>query len=111
MVMMEHAEKRALKNDILKCLQTYKPSDLLTCGLLLALVLAPEPPAGEDAAELHVEDDGVASEEPDLLLQHGSLLRPRHVVGLQAVKLQSPALCLQTQSIVLRLHQGKGEDI
>ena len=86
------------------CIQLIKPlTHLRVPRLLSGLVLAAEPPVHEDPPELHVEDDGVASEEPDLLLQHGSLLRPGHLVGLESLQLQSATLGLQTQALVLLL--------
>lgn len=72
--------------------------------LLPGGVLAPEPPLHEDTPELHVEDDGVASEEADLLLQHGSLLTPGHLVALKSLQLQTASLALQT--LVFLLWEG-----
>lgn len=43
----------------------------------------------KDPPEFHVEDDGVAPEQADLLLQHLSLLSPGHLVTLKARKIQT----------------------
>lgn len=76
--------------------------------LLSGVVLAPEPPVHKDPPELHVEDDGVASEEADFLLQQSSLLSPRHLMTLKPLQLQTSTLGLQTQTLVLLLRKGSG---
>lgn len=93
------------------CLTLIKPpSHLRVPRLLSAVVLAAEPPVREDPPELHVEDDVVASEEANLLLQRGSLLRPGHFVGLKTLQFQTSTLGLQTQSLVFLLRKrGPGE--
>lgn len=92
------------------CIQLIKPlTHLRVPRLLSGVVLAAEPPVHEDPPELHVEDDGVASEEADLLLQHGSLLRPGHLVSLESLQLQSSTLGLQTQTLVFLLLKGLRE--
>lgn len=63
----------------------------------------PEPPVHKDGPELHVEDDGVASEEAQLLLQQRPLLRPGHVVTLEPWQLQASSLGLQAQALVVVL--------
>lgn len=63
----------------------------------------PEPPVHKDGPELHVEDDGVASEEAQLLLQQRPLLRPGHVVTLEPWQLQASSLGLQAQTLVVVL--------
>ena len=82
------------------------PTHLLMPRLLSGVVLAAEPPVHEDPPELHVEDDGVASEEADLLLQQGSLLSPGHLMTLESLQLQGATLGLQTQTLVFLLGEG-----
>lgn len=62
----------------------------------LLLVPAAEPAAHQHRPELHVEDEGVASEEADLLLQCSSLLSPGHLVTLKSLQLQTAAAALKT---------------
>lgn len=71
--------------------------------LLGEAVFVPEPPVHEDGPELHVEDDGVASEEAQLLLQQRSFLRPGHVVGLESRQLQASSLGLQAHTLIVVL--------
>lgn len=74
---------------------------------LFSSLLVAEPPVHEYPPELHVEDDGVASEEADLLLQHGSFLSPGHVMTLKALQLQTFTLGLQTHAVILILQKKK----
>lgn len=60
----------------------------------------------KDGPELHVEDDGVASEEAHLLCQQGSLLRPGLLVTLEPRQLQTAALGLQTQALIFLAEKG-----
>lgn len=77
----------------------------------LLLVPAAQPPAHQHGPELHVEDDGVASEEADLLLQRSSLLSPGHLVTLKPLQLQSAAVALKTEMLVfLLLEISDGEE-
>lgn len=75
--------------------QPIKPrAHLRVHRLLSGVVLAAEPPVHEDPPELHVEDDGVASEQAKLLLQRGPLLGPGHLVTLKSLQLQTATLGL-----------------
>lgn len=68
---------------------------------LSSVVLAAKPPVHKNPPELHVEDDGVASEHANFLLQHGSLLSPGNLVTLKSLQLQTSTLSLQTQTLIL----------
>lgn len=76
--------------------------------LLSGGVPAAKPPVHKDPPELHVEDDGVAPEEADLLLQHGSLLSPGHLMTLKALQLQTSTLGFQAQTLVFLWKEGSG---
>lgn len=78
--------------------------------LLWGLVPASQPPVCEDPPELHVEDDGVASEEAQLVLQRGFLLHPGRLVALQPLQLQGAALRLQTQTLLVLLQLQRDMD-
>lgn len=69
----------------------------------LLLVPAAEPPAHQHGPELHVEDDGVAPEEADLLLQRSALLSPGHLVTLESLQLQAAAVALKTHTLIFLL--------
>lgn len=84
-------------------------TNLLMPRLLSGVILASEPPVHEDPPELHVEDDGVASEEADFLLQQGSLLSPGHLMTLKSLQLQGATLGLQTQTLIFLLGEGSGK--
>ena len=79
------------------------PTHLWVRRLLPGVVLAAEPPVHEDPPELHVEDDSVASEEAELLLQRGLLLGPGHLMTLKPLQLQTPTLGLKAQKVILLL--------
>lgn len=68
-------------------------------------VFVAKPPVQKDGPELHVEDDGVASEEAQLLVQQRPLLRPGHVVTLESRQLQASSLGLQAQTLVVMLQR------
>lgn len=73
--------------------------------LLGEAVFVAEPPVHKDGPELHVEDDGIASKEAQLLLQQRSLLRPGHVMTLESRQLQASSLGLQAQMLVVMLQE------
>lgn len=73
--------------------------------LLGEAVFVAEPPVHKDGPELHVEDDGVASEEAQLLVQQRPLLRPGHVMTLESRQLQASSLGLQAQTLVVMLQE------
>lgn len=69
----------------------------------LLLVPAAKPPARQHGPELQVEDEGVASEEADLLLQGSSLLSPGHLRTLQSQQLQTAAAALKAEMLIFLL--------
>lgn len=64
-----------------------------------------EPPVHKDGPELHVEDDRVAPEEAQLLVQQHPLLWPGRVMALESRQLQASSLGLQTQTFIVMLQK------
>lgn len=75
----------------------------LQSSLLSGAILVAKPPVHKDPPELHVEDDGVAPEQTHLLLQHGSLLSPGHLMTLKSWQRQTSTLGLQMQTLIFLL--------